>query len=82
VATAVGEHPDWVQPGETGYLVPPGDPQALAAALITVLRDRAAAEQMGRRALEYGRTRFAWPEIAARTAATYTRVIAARQGTR
>jgi glycosyltransferase involved in cell wall biosynthesis len=82
VASAVGEHPDWVQSGETGYLVPPRDPQALATALISVLRDRAAAEEMGRRALAYGRANFDWYASAARTAATYTRVVAARQRAR
>ena len=37
VATAVGGTPDVVRDGETGWLVPPEDPAALAAAIISAL---------------------------------------------
>ena len=43
VATAVGGTPEVVADGETGLLVPPGDPAAMAAALTTLLADRAKA---------------------------------------
>jgi glycosyltransferase involved in cell wall biosynthesis len=41
VATDVGGMPDIVDHGETGLLVPPGDAQALAHAMQTLLDDRA-----------------------------------------
>jgi glycosyltransferase involved in cell wall biosynthesis len=47
VATRVGGAPDIVVDGETGLLVPPGDPQAMAAAIGQVLDDPRA---MGRSA--------------------------------
>lgn len=53
VATAVGGTPELVASGETGLLVPPGDTDALAAALRTVLDDPDGARKMG----EAGRAR-------------------------
>ncbi|HET7566568.1 MAG TPA: glycosyltransferase family 4 protein [Gaiellaceae bacterium] len=39
--------PDVVRDGENGFLVDPDDPEALAAALVRVLSDRALAERLG-----------------------------------
>lgn len=39
VASAVGGIPDKVIPGETGWLVPPDDPDALGAAILAALRE-------------------------------------------
>lgn len=47
VASRVGGIPDIVEDGNTGLLVPPGDAQALAEALVRVLTDRALAERLG-----------------------------------
>jgi glycosyltransferase involved in cell wall biosynthesis len=47
VATRVGGTPEVVTDGVTGLLVPPKDPQALAAAMLTMLDDRGLAERMG-----------------------------------
>jgi glycogen synthase len=47
VASDVGGIPDLVTDGETGVLVPPGDAEALAEALVRVLSDRALAERFG-----------------------------------
>ena len=48
VATAVGGTPEVVANGETGLLVPPGDPPAMAEALATLLSNPARAEAFGR----------------------------------
>jgi glycosyltransferase involved in cell wall biosynthesis len=53
VASAVGGTPEAVVDGETGVLVPPGDADALAAALADVLADPARARTLG----EAGRER-------------------------
>jgi glycosyltransferase involved in cell wall biosynthesis len=47
VASRVGGIPDIVEDGETGVLVPPGDPGALADALVSVLTDSSLAERLG-----------------------------------
>jgi glycosyltransferase involved in cell wall biosynthesis len=52
VASATGGIEDLVTDGVEGLLVPPGDPEALAAALARVLADRALAERLGSAARE------------------------------
>jgi glycosyltransferase involved in cell wall biosynthesis len=47
VASRVGGIPDIVMDGQTGVLVQPEDPHALADALVRVLSDRALAERIG-----------------------------------
>jgi glycosyltransferase involved in cell wall biosynthesis len=47
VATAVGGTPDAVADGETGLLVPPANPDALADAVIRLLGDRERMRRMG-----------------------------------
>lgn len=49
VATAVNSVPDLVIPGESGVLVPPADPRAMADALDGLLDDPGLAERLGRR---------------------------------
>lgn len=53
VATRVGGNPEVIADGETGLLVPPGDPASLAAALLALRRDPARRRHMG----EAGRAR-------------------------
>ena len=47
VASAVGALPELIADGKTGYLLPPGDPGALATALQQVLADPGAADRLG-----------------------------------
>lgn len=47
VASRVGGVPDLVADGENGFLVPPDDPPALAAAVDAILSDPALARRMG-----------------------------------
>jgi glycosyltransferase involved in cell wall biosynthesis/peptidoglycan/xylan/chitin deacetylase (PgdA/CDA1 family) len=47
VATAVGGNPELVQHGKTGYLVPPSDPDSMAAALLKLLTEPELRREMG-----------------------------------
>ena len=58
VATEVGGVPEIVRDGENGLLVPPGDPEALAAAIRRLIADPALAARMGRRSREIVESRF------------------------
>jgi len=58
VATNVGGPTEVVREGETGFLVPPADAEALAEAIIRVLRDRGLAERLGRNAYAIAREGF------------------------
>lgn len=78
VATRVGGIPEIVVDGETGLLVPPHDPAALADAVLRLLSNPAEAARLG----EQGRWRvqreFSLTEMAWRTAEVYRQVLAAR----
>ena len=50
VATAVGGIPEIVKDGETGILVPPGDPGKMAGAVMGLLKDKERRRAMGRAA--------------------------------
>jgi glycosyltransferase involved in cell wall biosynthesis len=58
VATAVGGTPEAIVAGETGYLVPPGDSQALAQRILDLARDDVRRKDMGRRGRQYARDHF------------------------
>jgi starch synthase len=72
VASRVGGIPEVVSDGETGLLVPPDDPGALAGALNSLLRDPGRAHAMGERGRERAIADFSWPAIAAQTVALYS----------
>jgi alpha-maltose-1-phosphate synthase len=71
VASRVGGIPEVVSDGETGLLVPPDDPAALADALDALLGDPGRADAMGRAGRQRAIAEFSWPAIAAQTAALY-----------
>ncbi len=58
VATRVGGLLDLIAEGETGYLVPPGDPVAMANAVLRVLQDPHTASYMGQTARAIAQERF------------------------
>jgi glycosyltransferase involved in cell wall biosynthesis len=75
VATAVGGVPEVVTEGETGLLVKPSDPEALAAAVAQLLADPARAREMGERGRQQAAQRFDVRQMIARTEEVYADVI-------
>jgi starch synthase len=72
VGSRTGGIPEVVAEGETGLLVPVGEPEPLAAALNSLLRDPDRAEAMGQAGRKRAVAEFGWPAIAAQTVALYT----------
>lgn len=78
VATAVGGNPEVVTDGETGLLVPPDDPSALASALDGLLADPDRRVALGRAASAGARRRFAIEEHVGQLARLYRQGLAER----
>jgi len=74
VASKVGGIPEVVADGETGLLVPPDNPTALADAMTSITRDPDRAAAMGRAGRERAVAEFDWTRIATQTAELYSQV--------
>ena len=77
VSTDAGGIPDMLTHGESGLLVPIGDPQAMAQAVCRVLGDRALSTRLanaGRAEAE----KYAWPRVKAQWLDAYRRAAAAQ----
>jgi glycosyltransferase involved in cell wall biosynthesis len=75
VATPVGGTPEVVVDGETGLLVPPRDPDALAAALRRLLDDADLRRRMGEAGYERVRERFSADAMTQRVLELYDEVV-------
>lgn len=71
VATDVGETREVIRDGESGFVVPPSDPEALAAALLELLRSPERAKQMGLAGRRHVYPRFSIERLAADTAGLF-----------
>jgi glycosyltransferase involved in cell wall biosynthesis len=69
VGADAGGVPDAIADGETGLLVPPGDPAALVEAITRLLDDVPFRERLAAAGLRRVERDHAWPAIAARVRA-------------
>ena len=75
IASAAGGIPDKVRPGENGWLVPPGDPSALAAAISGALADPARLAHYGLAGRAIVEREFSWTAAGDLTVALYRELL-------
>jgi glycosyltransferase involved in cell wall biosynthesis len=67
-----------VDAGETGWLVPPDDEQAMADALVEAVNGDSERRRRGERAYEVARARYAWPALTQGLGHVYDEVVEGR----
>jgi glycosyltransferase involved in cell wall biosynthesis len=80
VATAIEGTDEAVVPGETGLLVPPADPPALAAAIHRALSEPGLAQRLGAAGRARARTCFSAEAMVGSVTRIYEEALAAHRG--
>ena len=75
VATTTGGIPEIIRDGDTGRLVPPADPHALAHAILSLLRDRVYARQLAQAGQALVRERYTIEQMMAQTTRVYAELL-------
>ena len=75
VVTDVGSIPEIVDDDVTGFMVPPKNPEALADAIVKLLKHEKLRKQMGENAYNKLNTDLSWDTIAEKTIEVYTKAI-------
>ncbi len=74
VASQVGGLAFLVRDGETGYLTPGDDPDALCKRIVALLKSKPLRDQMGRQAAEYAR-QYSWKNVAEKIQGLYGELV-------
>lgn len=82
VASRAGGIPDIVEDGRTGWLVPPGDPAALARRILYLAARPDDARRVARQGREIVEERFGWERILEGLSAAYREALASRRSAR
>ena len=75
VATTAGGIPEMVKDGKNGLLVPPGDPEALSRAIISLLEDPKRARSLGRAGFDTVSREFSLERMVEQTRQLYREVL-------
>ncbi|MCI0463519.1 MAG: glycosyltransferase [Gemmataceae bacterium] len=76
VSTAVGGTPEVIEDGVSGYLVPPGSPEALAQRILDMLADEAMRLEMGQRGQQRVRAEFTFAAQSVQYQRLFERLVA------
>ena len=68
-----------VDDGETGWLVPPDDEDALCKAIVELVNDEDERRRRGEAAYDAARSRYSWPSLVEGVAKVYTEVCEGRE---
>ena len=80
IASAAGGIVDIVSADETGLLVPPGDPDALAKAITRAMNEPEELERMAARGTSFAEHAFGWDTIVGKLSDVYRSAVARRTG--
>jgi glycosyltransferase involved in cell wall biosynthesis len=78
IATNVGGVPEVMVDGETGFLVPPRDHEAMAEKIVVLLKDDKLRSRLGRAAFERALDHFTVDRMVEDTIGLYERLLAGR----
>ena len=67
--------PEIIQDGKNGFLVPPGDSQALANRIIFLLKDKVYMKQLGENARDFVEKNFLWKKVVSRIEHSLTGIV-------
>jgi len=82
IGSRTGGIPDIIEDGVNGLLVPPGDPGALADAILSILSDPDLADRFRTAGLQTVQERFSWDSIADRFIQVYKKALYKRDTAR
>jgi glycosyltransferase involved in cell wall biosynthesis len=75
VGSTVGGIPELVEHGKNGFLVPPREPRALAAAIRLLADHPELRSEIGRRNREHAEANLSWTRVTTRYLSTYNGVL-------
>lgn len=75
VASAVGGIPEMIRDGETGILVPPANPEAIARGVIALLRDRELAQRLAEKGRQLVVSEFSQSQMLRKIEEIYEKVL-------
>jgi glycosyltransferase involved in cell wall biosynthesis len=81
VGAAVGGIKSTVVDGVTGFLVPPGDPRALARKLAVLAQNPMLARALGRGGIRRARSLYTWERVTEQLLRVYVDVVKSSQST-